>query len=335
MNPFTLSRPGDAPYAGVMTFGRAPLALTPEQLGGADVAILGAPCDEGVLNRPGARFGPRAIREADYLPPERPHMLLGVDALSELSVVDYGDAECMPTDLAFSHREIERRVGEVLEVGAIPVVLGGDHSIAHPTMTAVARHFGKKNVGVIHFDTHTDTADEALFGVAMSHGTPMRRVITDGSIDGAHFIQVGIRGFWPGAEVFDWMRSAGMRWHTIYEVMERGISEVIDDVVAAARDFPEHIYLTVDVDVLDPAFAPGTGTPEPGGLTSRELLYAVRNIAQELPIVGMEVVEVSPPYDPTGITALVANRCVCEALSGIALRRSGRTAAPELPEVVA
>ncbi|MCZ7588303.1 MAG: arginase family protein [Gaiella sp.] len=130
--------------------------------------------------------------------------------------------------------------------------------------------------------------------------------------------------------MFDWMRAEGMRWHTAYEVMERGIAAVVDDVVAAARDFPDHVYLTVDVDSLDPAFAPGTGTPEPGGLSSRELLYAIRRIAHELPLAGMEVVEVSPPYDPAGITALVASRCILEAVSGIALRRAGRAAAPEL-----
>lgn len=319
-----VSRPGEFAYAGVGTFAKLPLALTPDQLAGVDVAIMGAPFDEGVANRPGARFGPRAIRNADYAPgspPVRPHVVLGVDPFERLRVVDYGDAECVAADLARSHAEVERRMGEILAAGAIPIVLGGDHSVAHPTMTALARHHGAGRVGVIQFDTHTDTAAD-LLGVVRSHGTPMRRVVQEGSIDGAHFVQVGLRGYWPGEAEWSWMRERGMRWHTANDVFERGIQAVIADVLEQARGFPDAVWLSVDVDVLEPAFAPGTGTPEPGGLLPRELLWALRRLASELPIAGMEVVEVSPPFDHADVTAMAAHRCVMEVLSGIALRRA-------------
>jgi agmatinase len=331
----TVNREREPAYAGMATYCKVPLALTPADLAGVDVAIVGAPFDEGVSNRPGTRFGPRAIRQADNFPlspPSRPHMHLGVDPFAELSVVDYGDAECMPADLARSHAEIEARVGEILRAGAIPVVLGGDHSLAYPDMHAMAMHHGMGEVGVIHFDTHADTAP-ALWGVELSHGSPMRRVVDDGSIAGEHFIQVGLRGYFPDPSDFDWMRGVGLRWHSMYEIEERGFQRVLDDVVATARaELPETIFLSVDVDVLDPAFAPGTGTPEPGGLTPRELLSGVRRICSELPVGGIEVVEVLPAYDPGNITALVAHRCVLEALCGIALRRRGGDARPQLSQ---
>jgi agmatinase len=328
----TVNRHREPAYAGLATYCKAPLALTPEELEGVDVAIVGAPFDEGVSNRPGTRFGPRAIRQADNFPlspPSRPHMALGIDPFAELTIVDYGDAECMPADLARSHAEIKARVGEILEAGAIPIVLGGDHSLAHPDMTAMAEHYGKGNVGVIHFDTHADTAP-ALWGVELSHGSPMRLVVDEGSIAGEHFIQVGLRGYFPDPPDWDWMRSAGLRWYSMYEIEDRGFNAVLDDLIATAkRDLPDQIFLSVDVDVLDPAHAPGTGTPEPGGLLPRELLRGIRRITAELPIAGMEVVEVLPAYDSGSVTALVAHRCVLEALGGIALRRTGREPQPQ------
>jgi agmatinase len=329
-----VNRPSEPGYAGLGTFCKVELALTPEELRGADVAIVGAPFDEGVSNRPGARFGPRAIRLVDNFaesPPARPHMLLGVDPFAELRVVDYGDAECVPAGLQQSHAAVERAVLDILEADAVPIVLGGDHSVAYPNLVAMAKRHGRGSVGVIQFDTHADTAD-IVWGVRLSHGTPMRLAVDEGWIRGDHFIQVGLRGYWPHAAEFDWMRTVGMRWHTIYEIEERGMGAVVDTVVAEARErLPELVYLIVDVDVLDPGWAPGTGTPEPGGLLPRELLTAVRRLCHELPIAGMEVVEVSPPYDPASVTALVAHRCVTEALSGIALRRKGAPAQPQLP----
>jgi arginase family enzyme len=173
-----VNRTGEASFAGVPTFAKLPLVLEPAELEGVDVAILGAPMDETVSNRPGSRYGPRAIRQADEgsgVPPSRPHMLLGIDPFAVLNVVDDGgDAETVPGDTEASHDAIRSRVAEICAAGAIPIVLGGDHSIADPNMTAVANHYGPGSIGVIHFDAHADTAEQ-LAGVERSHGTPMRR----------------------------------------------------------------------------------------------------------------------------------------------------------------
>ena len=318
-------------FAGIATFSKLPLALDPSGLAGADAAIIGAPMDETVSNRPGSRFGPRAVRMADDsagVPPQRPHMLLGVDPYTVLNVVDYGDAEVVPGDTERSHAAIKKIIGEVLTAGAIPFVLGGDHSIADPHFTAVADHHGHGTVGVIHFDAHADTATE-LAGVTRSHGTPMRLVVDSGAIPGDRFMQVALRGWWPEQEEFAWMRSVGFRWWTIYELDERGFDVCLDEIIAAASGW-EKVILSVDVDALDPAYAPGTGTPEPGGLTPRELFRAVRRIGAELNVCSVEVVEVAPAYDPSDVTAINAHRVVLETLSGIALRRTGGPAAPEL-----
>jgi agmatinase len=327
-----VNRTGEPAYAGLATFCKLPLVLDPAELAGVDVAILGAPFDETVSHRPGARFGPRAVRMAEYsagVPPTRPHMLLGVDPFAVLSVVDYGDAEVVSGDPERSHHAVKRLVGEVCSAGAVPIVLGGDHSVAHPNMTAVAEHHGPGAVGVIHFDAHTDTATD-LDGVVRSHGTPMRLVVDEGSIRGDRFIQVGLRGCWPGPREFAWMRDVGFSWYTMYELDERGFRECIEEVVGTARGW-EKVFLSVDIDSLDPAYAPGTGTPEPGGLTPRELFHAVRRITAELPVVGMEMVEVAPMWDSHGsVTATNGHRIVLEALAGMAIRRTGRPPQPEL-----
>jgi len=331
-----VNREAEPGYAGLGTFCKSALALRPEELEGADVAILGAPLDEGVANRPGARFGPRAIRLADNIPwspPHRPNLALGIDPFEHLRVVDYGDAECVPASLEASHRQVRERLDEVLAAGCMPVVLGGDHSVAHPVIAALAEHHGQGKLGVIQFDAHADTGD-APFDVALGHGTPMRVAVESGAVRGEHFLQYGLRGYWPDPPEWDWMREVGMRWMTMDDVVERGFGASVETLIAtAATDLPDAIHLVIDIDVLDPAFAPGTGTPEPGGLSARELLYAVRQICSRLPVRSLEVVEVSPPYDPSGITALAAHRCVLEALSGIALRRVGREARPQRPGI--
>ncbi len=326
-----VNREGEPSYAGIATFSKLALALTPAELDGVDVAIVGAPFDEAVSNRPGTRYGPRAIRNADDsegVPPTRPHMLLGIDPFAELNVVDYGDAETTPGDTAKSHEAVKQLVGEICAAGAIPVILGGDHSVALPDMTAVAEHYGLGTVGVIHFDAHADTA-AALQGVTLSHGSPMRLVVDRGAIRGDQFIQVGLRGWWPEEEEFTWMRESGFRWYTMYELDERGFIPCLNEVIAAAREW-DHVFLSVDIDSLDPAYAPGTGTPEIGGLTTRELGTAIRRITAELPVVGFELVEVSPAYDVNGITAVNAHRLVLEALSGLALHHSGKAPNPQL-----
>jgi arginase family enzyme len=208
-----VNRPGEPSYAGLGTFDKLPLVLEPGELAGADVAILGAAIDETTVGRPGTRFGPRAIRLADPAGAgdERPHMDLGVDPYDVLTVVDHGDVDVVPADPARSHQAIRRSVGDILGAGAFPVVLGGDHSILHPNAGAAADHFGKGAVGIIHFDAHADDA-ETLFGVRRSHGTPVRLLVEEGSVQGRHIVQVGLRGYWPGPDEFAWARQRGLTW---------------------------------------------------------------------------------------------------------------------------
>src|SRR4029077_12269928 len=188
--------------------------------------------------------------------------------------------------------------------------------------TAVADAVGHGRMGIVHFDAHADTANDN-WGVLLGHGTPMRRLIESGAVPGRNFVQVGLRGYWPPPEVIDWMHSQRMRWHLMSEIDARGFEAVLDEAIEQAVDGPEAIYLSVDVDVLDPAYAPGTGTPEPGGLTSRELLGAVRRIVGRVNLAGLDVVEVAPVYDGPGqITAEVAHRVVLEALSAMAAKKA-------------
>ena len=311
-------RYGEKPdYAGLLTFGSLPYTQDPAELEGVDVAIVGAPTDDLVSDRPGARFGPRAIRAASC--PPGPHLEAKVDAMAELRMIDYGDAPVVPADAARTHEAIERTVGEVVSADAIPIVLGGDHSIAEPDIRACAARHGP--LGLVHFDTHTDTGTE-VFGVEVSHGTPMYRLVQQGHIDPKRYVQIGLRGYWPGPKEFAWQEEHGITSFFMHDVRELGIREVIERTLGLVGAGPT--YVTVDVDVLDPAFAPGTGTPEPGGMTSVDLLWACRTVAEQLEVVGAEVVEVIPTaVGSADITALVAERIVRELLTGIALRRRG------------
>ena len=293
-----------------------------ESYGGAGAVVLGAPYDGGTSHRPGARFGPQAIRFTDYLPHDgsRPHLALGVEPLAELRVVDAGDVEMPAGEIEQSMARLEAAVLKIASSGALPIVLGGDHTIAWPDVTGVARHIGWGRVSVIHFDAHADTGD-TQFGSLIGHGTPMRRLIESGAARGDRFLQIGLRGYWPGPETLAWMAEQGMRSFEMTEIVERGLDECLTEAIAIARDDCDGIFLSVDVDVVDPGSAPGTGTPEPGGLSTRQLLDAVRRVAMEVPLVGMDVVEVAPPYDSAEVTAFLANRVVLEALSGVAWKR--------------
>jgi agmatinase len=215
---------------------------------------------------------------------------------------------------------IYRKVREVAATGAIPIVLGGDHSITWPAATAVAEIAQPGRIGMVHFDAHADTADIDR-GQLAGHGTPMRRLIVSGAVAGRNFVQVGLRGYWPSPEVFAWMAEQGLRWHPMREIEERGADAVVTDAIAEALDGPDAVYLSVDIDVLDPGLAPGTGTPEPGGLLTRELLRAIGRIVEAVPLAGMDVVEVSPPYDQAEMTAMAANRCALAAITALARRR--------------
>ena len=308
-------------YLGPTSFAKVVQLSEPEELDRwqPDFAIVGAPWDDSTTFRPGARFGPRAVRVANNQPPDW-HIDLEVAPLEELTLVDYGDAVCPPGLVEPSHEAIRQRVHEVASRGIIPVVIGGDHSVTLPSATAVADVVGRGRLGIVHFDAHADTAPES-FGNPLSHGTPMRRLVESGAVPGPNFVQIGLRGYWPPREVFEWMKAAGLRWHLMDEIWRLGISEVVRRAVAEALDGPEFIYLSVDIDVLDPGFAPGTGTPEPGGMTPADLLRAIREVALYTPVVAMDVVEVAPALDPAELTAQNANRCILELLSATAAKR--------------
>jgi agmatinase len=264
----------------------------------------------------------------------RPSLALRVDGLKDLNVVDAGDVEMYSGDAARSCADLEIIIERIAATGAIPLVLGGDHTITWPDVTGVARARGWGKIGVIHFDAHADTGD-ITFGSLIGHGQPMRRLIESGAVRGDRFLQIGLRGYWPEPETLDWMAEQGMRSYEMTEIVTRGLTECLTEAFEIAMSDCDGIFLSVDIDVCDPGHAPGTGTPEPGGLSARELLDAVRRICYELPVVGMDIVEVSPPYDHADITALLGNRVVLEALSAIARRRQdqrdGTAWDPSLP----
>jgi agmatinase len=248
------------------------------------------------------------------------HLDLGVEIFDHLEVVDYGDAIISHGMWELSKAAIEQRVGEVVDRGIIPFVLGGDHSITWPTATAVARHHGFGNVTMIHFDAHADTAD-ILEGNLASHGTPMRRLIESGAIPGDKFIQVGLRGYWPGEEDQKWMRDHGLKHFMMQEFWERGVHAVLPDLIAAGRERGDKVYISIDVDVLDPAHAPATGTPEPGGFATIDLLRIVRALALEFDVVGFDVMEVAPAYDHADLTVNAAHRLIWEAFAALAVKK--------------
>ena len=316
-------------YGVVRTYCGVPLASTREEVAAADVAIIGAPFDEGVSYRPGTRFGPSAVRTAEDINQtgDRPSVNAGVDPLRELRIVDWGDIDVVASDLARSHDLLAEAVGAAMAVDTIPVVIGGDHSLSHAMLRAMHDRFGADGYAVIHFDTHADTGLDSEG--EPPHGTPFRSAIERGHLRGDAIYQIGLRGTWPGPELFQWMREQGMRWASMAEIDERGLADVVHEAIHHAGARPT--YLTVDIDVLDPAFAPGTGTPEPGGLSTRELLPAVRTVASSVELAAFDLVEVSPPYDHADVTAMAGHRVILEGLNGIALRRTGRTAQPERP----
>lgn len=310
---------GEKPdFAGLLTFGGVPYTQNAAELAGFDVAIVGAPTDDLVSDRPGARFAPRAIRAASC--PPGPHMESKVDAFDVLKIVDYGDAPVLPADWERTHAAIEQTVGEVHDAGAIPITLGGDHSIAEPDIRAAAAKHGP--VGLIHFDTHTDTGEE-VFGVEVSHGTPMYRLVEQEHIDPKRYVQIGLRGYWPGDKEFAWQAERGITAIPMHEVHSAGIDSAVARALDVVGDAPT--FLSVDIDVVDPAFAPGTGTPEPGGMTSSDILSACRAVGAGANIVGADLVEIIPTgVGSADITALLGDRIVREILTGLATRKLSR-----------
>jgi agmatinase len=296
-------------------------AKTLHEMGDGRVVILGAPFDWGTTYRPGARFGPAAIREADYgaMDGYRPHLPTGIDPLRHLGVVDIGDVYVVPGQVELSLERIIGTVEQVSAVDKIPIILGGDHTVTFANATGVTNALGKGEIAVIHFDAHADTG-VSQNGTLYGHGTPMRRLVESGAVPGNRFVQIGLRGYWPEPEVMQWGRDQGMRTYLMNDIEDRGLRTVVDEAVDYSLDRgAKGVFLSIDIDVVDPGFAPGTGTPEPGGLTSRQLMDTVRRLARDLPVVGADIVEVAPAYDGPGeITAYLANRIVLELLNGLA-----------------
>ncbi|HEX5367873.1 MAG TPA: agmatinase family protein, partial [Dehalococcoidia bacterium] len=239
--------PSEPAYAGIPTFLKLPYIASADELARErpDAVILGAPIDMGTTNRPGARYGPRAIRAASNLGRSIHHIGLGVEPMRILRAFDYGDASVLPLDYEYSLASVRSKVAEVARVHAVPIVLGGDHSITLPSAQGMADVLGQGEFGVVHFDAHADTASED-WGSPISHGTPMRRLIESGAVSGRNFVQVGLRGYWPPPEVFAWMEEQGMRWHTMHEIDEAGFDRVLETAIEEALQGPSRVYLSVD-----------------------------------------------------------------------------------------
>lgn len=314
---------------GIPTFFNMPIALTPEDLvaGNVEVAIMGIGMDTGTGFR-GAAYGPLAVRAGRvYLGTgfvNDPNMHTMVSAFNELTIVDYGDIAVDQLSLERSLEHIITKVHEVAAAGAIPMIVGGDHSLMYPDVAGVVRHYGVGKVGVVHFDAHYDAGSGRSH--LLSHGQPVRRLFDEGLVPGKNFIQVGLRGYWPDQAAFEWMRKEGLRYHPMTEVEKNGWDATMDRVLKeAVEDGPEFIFISFDVDVLDPAYMPGTGTPEPGGLTTREAFPIVRRLCAEKNVVGFELVELNPLVDPGYTSAQNADRVLQQCLTGIAMRKRGLT----------
>ncbi len=294
------------PFQGIATFGHQPHT---RDIVGVDVAILGVPFDGSVSYRTGTRFGPRAIREQSLLLWGY-NNVLGVAPFERLKVIDFGDVEVVPVDIVKTHQAIEQTAREILDAGCRLVTLGGEHSISLPLLRAHAAKHGP--LAVVHFDAHPDTWDEEYPGYRFSHGTPFRRAIEEGLIDTSAYFQIGIRGPTAGPQDYDDAKRLGARMVTIEEAFSRGVASILDEVHRVIDRKPT--YVTLDIDAVDPAFAPGTGTPEVGGFSSHQMLQLVRGLSG-LNLVGFDLVEVSPAYDPAQITSILAANLVFEFLS--------------------
>lgn len=320
--PINLSYYQNDYRGGIQTFANAPVAVYPEDLvaGGVDVAIVGAPLDMGTYYR-GQRFGPQAMRTGYYQAGN--DMATMINATELLTIVDYGDIaiDNMSTEISVHH--VRERVAEIAATGALPFIVGGDHSLEYPDIAGLADVHGKGSFGVVHFDSHFDAGKGSPHYI--THGQPVYRAIKEGHVKPENFIQVGLRGPWPGAWGFEWMRNNGMRYHTMGEIEKRGWEAVMKDALREAREGTEKLFISFDVDVLDPSIVPGTGTPVPGGLTMREAIPIVRALCAENEMVGFEIVELDPLLDNTYRSALNANYIMHACLTGVAMRREGIT----------
>ena len=301
-------------FGGIATMMRLPLVEDPAAL---DVGFVGIPFDLGTSNRGGARFGPRQIRSESVL--LRPYnMATKAAPFDSLRVADMGDVAINPYSLSDSILRIEQAFDRIVAAGCAPISLGGDHTVTLPILRAMRKRHGP--VGLIHIDAHADVND-TMFGEKIAHGTPFRRAVEEGLLDPQRVVQIGLRGTGYTAEDFDWCRSQGFRVVQVEECWGRSLAPLMQEVRERVGSGP--VYFTLDIDGIDPAFAPGTGTPEIAGLTVPQVLEVIRG-SWGLNLVGADVVEVSPPYDAQGTTALVAANLAYELLCVMpgVLRRS-------------
>lgn len=296
-------------FASIATFMRLPLAASAE---GLDIALLGIPWDGGTTNRAGARHGPREIRSQSTLM-RRVHHVSGIAPFERARIADVGDTPVNPFDIPAALEGIERAVAEIVVHGGVPIAAGGDHLTTLPMMRAVAKKAGP--LGLIHFDAHSDTNDRYFGNNTLTHGTPFRRAIEEGALDPKRAVQIGIRGSIYDPKEHDWARAQGIRIIYMEECVARGPADVMAEAKAIAGDGAT--YISFDIDCLDPAFAPGTGTPEIGGFTTREAQAMLRALSG-VKIAGADVVEVAPPFDLGGITALAGATMMFELLCLVA-----------------
>ena len=295
-------------FAGVPTFMRLPhVALDAPKIKDVDIGIIGVPWDSGTTNRPGPRHGPRQLRDASTMIRAQ-HPVSGIRPYEKLNCADLGDVSINPADIEDSMARITSFYKKLIEKGIKPLTAGGDHLTSLPVLRALAE---KAPLGMIHFDSHTDLFHSYFDGTMFTHGTPFRRAVEENLLDPKRVIQIGIRGTQYDSEDLDYAKSVGIRVIKIDEFFDRGIQ----DVMAEAREIvgENETYISYDIDFIDPAFAPGTGTPEVGGPNSYEALKVVRELAG-VKIVGADMVEVSPPFDPSSNTAYLGVSVMFELL---------------------
>ncbi len=298
------------------TFLRVPFLRDMRELGGQDVAFVGVPLDTGTTFRSGTRWGPEAMRRISSLSGGS-NLVLGVDLVESLTMVDVGDVSVIPANIEKSFDQIDKAIGYIIERGVFPVVLGGDHSIGYPDIRGLARYIDG-NVGIIHFDRHSDLSEYNMD--ERMHGTPFFHATNIPNAPPTNLVQIGIGG-WTSSR--DGLRNARERKATVItidDIDRYGIERICEYALEIAWKNARCVYLSFDIDCMDPAFAPGTGTPEPGGLLPREVFQMLRLIARE-GLVGMEVVEVSPPYDVADVTSLLGTRVIMEVLGTLVLNR--------------
>ncbi|GLK82530.1 agmatinase [Ancylobacter defluvii] len=303
-------------YAGIPTFMRLPQAEPAE----VDIALLGIPYDGGATNRVGTRHGPREIRNQSSLM-RRVHHVSGLSPYDRARIADCGDVPVDPMDLMRTLDLISAHYAGVKAAGALPLTAGGDHLVTLPILRGLA---ADGPVGLIQFDAHSDTYDSFFGGSRYNHGTPFRRAIEEGLIDPKRFVQIGLRGAISDASNYDFAKACGIRMIFIEEFTERGVAEIMAEARALVGDLPT--YVTFDIDGIDPSQAPGTGTPEIGGFSTREAQLLVRKL-EGLNLIGADVVEVAPPLDPSGLTALTGATIMFEllcVLAGVVASKGGK-----------